>query len=251
MPIRYFVKLAYDGTAYHGWQIQDNALTVQEILEKKISIILKQVIELNGCGRTDAGVHALVYYAHFDIEKEIPDLKNIMYSINSILPHDIIVKNIQKVKYDYHSRFSAINRTYKYFINPNRNPFKICFEYHFAPYLDIELMNDACSILMKFRDFSCFSKFNTQVNNNLCIINEAIWEKNQDGIVFTITANRFLRNMVRAIVGTMIELGLKKRSIDDLKNIINNGKRSDAGTSVPAKGLFLFSIEYPEEMGIE
>ncbi len=251
MPARFFVKLAYDGTAYHGWQIQNNALSVQEILQKTLEIILKQPIEICGCGRTDTGVHAREYYAHVDLEKEMQGIEYSVYHINALLPPDISIINIQKVNNDYHARFSAIKRTYKYYINPKRIPFNRGFEYHYSPNLDLELMNEACLALMEFKYFACFSKSNTQVNNFVCEISEALWTKDHDVLIFTISANRFLRNMVRAIVGTMIEIGLKKIDIHDLRKIILNGNRSDAGVSVPAKGLFLDKVIYPENMKIE
>ncbi len=236
----------YDGTAYHGWQSQTNAVSVQELLQKSFSLILRQTIELYGCGRTDTGVHAREYYAHFDVEEKIPQLENVMYKMNSLLPHDIVIENIQEVKSDVHARFSAIKRTYKYYMSQKRDPFSLHFEYFFSQKLDLDLMNTACNFMMLYKDFSCFSKSNTQVNNYICDISEAVWTLEGGKLVFTISANRFLRNMVRAIVGTMIEIGLGKINLDEFRQIIAHGNRSDAGASVPAKGLFLFRVEYPE-----
>ncbi len=244
--MRYFVKLMYDGTAYHGWQSQMNAESVQGLLQKSFSLILRQPIELYGCGRTDTGVHAREYYAHFDVEEKISSLENILYKMNSLLPHDIVIENIQEVKSDVHARFSAIRRTYKYYMSQKRDPFAFNFEYFFSPQLDLDLMNTACGLMMAYKDFSCFSKSNTQVNNYICDISEAFWTLDRGKLVFTISANRFLRNMVRAIVGTMIEIGLGKINLNEFRQIISHGNRSDAGASVPAKGLFLFRVEYPD-----
>ena len=246
MHMRYFVKLMYDGTAYHGWQLQTNAVSVQELLQKSFSLILRQTIELYGCGRTDTGVHAREYYAHFEVEEKISSLENILYKMNSLLPHDIVILNIQEVANDVHARFSAIRRTYKYYISQKRDPFAFNFEYFFSQQLDLDLMNTACGVMMSYKDFSCFSKSNTQVNNYICDISEAVWTLEGGKLVFTISANRFLRNMVRAIVGTMLEIGLGKINLNEFRQIISHGNRSDAGASVPAKGLFLVRVTYPD-----
>jgi tRNA pseudouridine38-40 synthase len=244
MPFRYFIKLAFDGTRYHGWQFQDNAVTVQETLSKALTILLKRDCSLTGCGRTDKGVHAFEFYAHFDLDIELPETAKLTYQLNALLPDDIFVNFIKKVDENTHARFSATKRTYKYFICRHRNPFNINFEYKVSGELDIEEMNAVCKLMMNYTDFSCFSKSHTQVNNYNCKITEAYWTQCGDQLIFTITANRFLRNMVRAIVGTMLEIGFGKLSIRGFVDILENGDRSDAGASVPAKGLFLYKVEY-------
>lgn len=244
---RYFIKLCFDGTQYHGWQMQPNASTVQETLHKALNVLVKDVKEITGCGRTDTGVHAREFYAHFDTENLLPDLAKITYGLNALLPEDILIYSIEAENKDKHARFTAISRTYQYHINFQRNPFKKEFAYTIFFQPDIALMNEACTILMQHHDFQCFSKVHTQVNNYRCTISEAFWKMEEDELIFTITANRFLRNMVRAIVGTMLELGNRKISLDDFEEILKSGSRSEAGFSVPAKGLFLTKIIYPDE----
>lgn len=246
MPIRYFIKLAFDGTQYHGWQIQDNAHTVQQEITTALSTILRTNTELTGCGRTDAGVHASEYYAHFDSETELADTEKLTFHLNAMLPDDITIFFIKKVDEKLHARFSAIKRTYKYFINRNKNPFNRSFEYLHHKEYNTEAMNAACKALMKQTDFSCFSKSHTEVNNNNCRIYEAYWVYSGSQLIFTITANRFLRNMVRAIVGTMLEIGSEKIGLTEFRKILENGNRSDAGVSMPARGLFLHKVIYPD-----
>ncbi|MEI6852114.1 MAG: tRNA pseudouridine(38-40) synthase TruA [Bacteroidota bacterium] len=246
MPFRYFIRLAFDGTQYHGWQLQDNANTVQEEITKALSVILKNRTELLGCGRTDTGVHASEFFAHFDCETDLGNTEKLTYQLNSLLPDDIFVFFIKKVKEDLHARFTATRRTYKYFINRHNNPFNKSFEHVIHRDFDLEAMNTACKVLMKYTDFSCFSKSHTQVNNNNCKIYEAYWVQAGSQIIFTITANRFLRNMVRAIVGTLLEIGSEKIGLTEFRKIIEKGNRSDAGVSVPAKGLFLHKVTYPD-----
>lgn len=244
---RYLIKLCFDGTRYHGWQMQPNATTVQETLLKALNVLVKDVEEITGCGRTDTGVHAKEFYAHFDTENLLPDLTKITYGLNALLPEDILIDSIEAVKNDTHARFSAISRTYHYHINFQRNPFKLAFAYTIFFQPDIALMNEACAILMQHHDFQCFSKVHTQVNNYRCTISEAFWKMEDEELVFTITANRFLRNMVRAIVGTMLELGNHKITIEEFTAVLRSGSRAEAGFSVPAKGLFLTKIVYPNE----
>lgn len=248
MP-RFFIKLKYVGTRYHGWQIQENTpLTVQQELNKAISKILNEKIETLGCGRTDTGVHATEYFAHFDTTKKMEEDIDWIYKFNSVLPNDIVVSDLFLVDGDVNARFHATARTYEYHLIKERNPFyneRACFLY--AP-LDIKKMNEAAQILFKYSDFECFSKTNTQVKTTICKIMRAEWEQKGDVLVFTIKADRFLRNMVRAIVGTLVDIGKGKTSIDDLKEIIEGGKRSDAGESMPACGLYLTRVEYPAEI---
>jgi tRNA pseudouridine38-40 synthase len=241
--LRYFIELAYKGTNYCGWQYQPDANSVQETLNKALSILLKKEIDVVGAGRTDTGVHAKQMYAHFDYDAAI-DSQQLVHKLNSFLPKDIVVLNIIKVSDEAHARFDAKKRTYEYHIHT----FKDVFEnegswLHQLP-LDVDKMNEACQILFKHNDFECFSKTNTDVRTFNCIIFEAHWNQTGNKIVFTISADRFLRNMVRAIVGTMINIGLGKISLSDFEKIIESKDRSQAGFSVPAHGLYLIQIEY-------
>ena len=248
MP-RFFLKLSFDGTNYHGWQVQENANTVQAEVEKALSTVLSEKIDVTGAGRTDAGVHAKEFYLHFNYTNSFNTniLNKTIYRLNSILPDDISVQMILAVDPKAHARFSAILRTYKYIICRNKDPFENKHSWFVHGDLDLNIMNEASKILLKYSDFTSFSKLHTDVKTNNCKIFEAYWKEENNTLVFTITANRFLRNMVRAIVGTLIDVGKKKIGIDDLKIIIEKKNRCDAGYSVPAKGLFLEKIEYPQE----
>lgn len=248
MPYRYFLRLAYNGSSFHGWQIQPNAHSVQQCLTDALRVLLREDISLTGCGRTDTGVHAHEYYAHFDIQNELEEPENLIYKINSILPHDIVVYNIYQVSAEAHARFSAISRTYKYYINSLRDPFMLPFEYVYSMPADVVVMNIACEILLINSNFGCFTKAHSGINNTLCQLTEAKWEIIGSRLIFTISANRFLRNMVRAIVGTMLDIGRKKMSFQEFENLFIKGNRSDAGYSVPAKGLILERVKYPEDI---
>ncbi|TBX70200.1 tRNA pseudouridine(38-40) synthase TruA [Flavobacterium silvisoli] len=240
--MRYFIKLAYNGTHYHGWQYQPDADSVQETLNKALSILLKTEIDIVGAGRTDTGVHAKQMYAHFDFEDEI-EPTGLVRKLNSFLPKDIVIYDILKVADEAHARFDAIKRTYEYHIHT----FKDAFEtgsWQYQNKLDLDQMNAACKLLFKHTDFECFSKTNSDVRTFNCVIFEAHWQQNGTKIVFTISADRFLRNMVRAIVGTMINIGLGKITLDDFEKIIESKNRSKAGFSVPAHGLYLTQIQY-------
>ncbi|NMH26283.1 tRNA pseudouridine(38-40) synthase TruA [Flavobacterium solisilvae] len=242
--MRYFIKLAYKGTNYFGWQYQPDAISVQETLNKALSTLLKTTIDILGAGRTDSGVHAKEMFAHFDYETEI-DTKKIVYKLNSFLPKDIAIFDLIKVHDDAHARFDATKRTYEYHIHTKKNAFESDDSWYYSLPLDVEKMNEACKILFEYIDFECFSKTNTDVNTFNCKIFEANWKQNEDKLVFTIAADRFLRNMVRAIVGTMINIGSGKVSLNDFRKIIESKNRSKAGFSVPAHGLYLTKIEYP------
>ena len=244
---RYFLEIKYDGTNYHGWQIQQNANSIQAEINKALSTLLQDEILVAGAGRTDTGVHALQLFAHFDTEIEF-DINKIQFKLNSFLPDDISCSNIFSVNDDVHARFTAMERTYEYWISPLKNPFFNNRAYHFPYPLDISLMNEAGKELLKYTDFSCFSKSNTDTFTNDCKITFAQWEEKEDCLVFTITADRFLRNMVRAIVGTMLEIGQKKININALNNIITSKERGNAGTSAPAHGLYLTNVNYPKEV---
>jgi len=242
--LRYFIKLAYNGTHYHGWQSQPNAITVQETLEKALSLLFKTSIQLVGAGRTDSGVHATEMFAHFDF----PDLLDSDFwvpKLNSYLPKDIVIYNILSVEADAHARFDATSRTYEYYINSFKDVFLNDQSwYHHHP-LDIEKMNEAAAYLLNYSDFECFSKTNTDVFTYNCKISEAFWQKKDNQLLFTITADRFLRNMVRAIVGTLVNIGQGKMEVTQMKTIIESKNRSEAGFSAPAHGLYLTRIKYP------
>ena len=247
--MRFFIELSYNGKTYHGWQNQPNAISVQEVLEKALSTILKIKISVMGAGRTDAGVHASQMFAHFDFEDKI-ESKDLVYKLNSFLPVDIAVSDIFEVNSDTHARFNAISRTYHYKISKSKNVFDYDFAYQMQLPLDIEAMNEACKILFEYKDFQCFSKSNTDVKTYNCDIKEAFWTSNNNQLIFTITADRFLRNMVRAIVGTMVNIGLGKLKPEVLHEIIASKNRSEAGFSVPAHGLYLVKIAYPDTIRI-
>jgi tRNA pseudouridine38-40 synthase len=246
---RYFIFLSYRGTSYHGWQLQPHSVTVQKIIEEALSVVINEPISTIGAGRTDAGVHASYFCAHFDCTN--PDLltiKNLVFRLNQYLPADISVSSIKKVLPDANARYSAISRTYKYYISRFKDPFSEHSSWYLHGNIDITAMNAACEILFRHEDFTSFSKLHSDAKTNICRIYSAAWEKAGSQLVFTIRADRFLRNMVRAIVGTMIEVGFGKISLREFEDIILAKNRCEAGRSVPAKGLFLVDIEYPEEI---
>ncbi len=245
--MRYFVEFSYLGKDYHGWQNQPNAITVQEVLEKAFSTLLREPVALVGAGRTDAGVHAKQMYAHFDFG-EIKDVQLFIYRLNSLLPDAIAVHDVFTVNPDAHARFDAEERTYEYWVLQDKNPFYGDFAHYIKQSLDVEAMNQAAQLLLQFEDFECFSKSNTDVKTYLCDVKNAVWEVQRDKLVFTITADRFLRNMVRAVVGTLLEVGTGKTKPAHVKSIINSKNRSNAGPSVPAKGLYLTSVLYPKKI---
>ena len=244
---RYFIELAYKGTPFCGWQLQPNGLTVQGELERALEILLREPIRLTGAGRTDTGVHALYYVAHFDAERDnLHTDASLVKKINGLISREIVVYRIVAVAPDAHARFDAVSRTYYYRIATKKNPFTIDLAYHFYRPLDISKMNEAASILPEYKDFTSFSKLHGQAKTNLCDIIQAYWiDDSVDGeLKFIITANRFLRNMVRAIVGTMIEIGLGKYPPDDIRRIMMAKDRGAAGTSAPPQGLYLAEIKY-------
>jgi tRNA pseudouridine38-40 synthase len=242
--MRYFIQLSYKGTRFHGWQIQANAATVQEILEKALGTVLHEKLPLVGCGRTDTGVHAEKFYAHFDTNQIVENPKQLIFKLNSFLPKDIAIQDLFRVSDEMHSRFSALSRTYQYRIATRPNPFLTEFSYYHYGKLNIEQMNRAAVILFEYQDFTSFSKLHSDTKTNICKIIEAGWNENENLLQFTITADRFLRNMVRAITGTMLEIGLEKIDLNQFRKIIESKNRSNAGFSVPACGLFLSNIEY-------
>jgi len=245
--MRYFVHLAYKGTRYYGWQIQNNAISVQQVLNDAFSKIFKENINLCGAGRTDTGVHASNFYAHFDSKEAFSKVKfkNYIHHLNSFLPDDIVIFDIFPVNDKAHARFDALERTYRYYISTRKNPFEsdLSYRIYFDP--DLTQMNIACEAIKQQHDFTSFSKLHTDTKNNDCIVKHALWKKEKELLVFEITANRFLRNMVRAIVGTMLEVGKGKISVKDFYDIMEAKDRCRAGTSVPAHALFLEEIVYP------
>ena len=244
--MRYFIELSYIGKNYHGWQIQPNAITVQEKVNNAFSIILNTPIVTAAAGRTDSGVHASQMFVHIDTDLKI-DTDTYIYKLNSVLPDDIAIHSIFEVNKDAHTRFSAIQRSYEYKIYQGRNPFLLDTTWQlFKQELDVEQMNKAASILKNYTNFKCFSKSKTDVKTYNCTITNAAWIKEGKKLTFYISADRFLRNMVRAIVGTLVDIGTGKKTVDDIITIIESQDRNMAGTSVPAKGLSLTAIKYPE-----
>ncbi|WP_419869824.1 tRNA pseudouridine(38-40) synthase TruA [Chryseobacterium sp. CT-SW4] len=241
--MRYFIEFSYCGKNYFGYQIQPKDNSVQEELEKALSTILREKIKTTGAGRTDTGVHAKKIFAHFDTEQLVDD--QLTHRLNSFLPPDISIKRIFPVKEDFHARFDATYRTYEYYISLEKNPFTIDSAWqHWKRPLDIHAMNEACKILFEYEDFTSFAKLKSDNKTNICKIFKAEWEQHGSELKFTVSANRFLRNMVRAIVGTMVEIGAGKIQPEDLRKVIENKNRNSAGTSAPAQGLFLVDVGY-------
>jgi len=247
---RYFLELSYKGSAFHGWQIQSNAFTVQECLEKALSTYFRMPISVMGSGRTDTGVHASQQVCHFDLtDTELG--KNFIKAINAILPKDIAIYSVRKVQPEAHARFDATRRSYFYRITYSKNPFLQDLAWQLFQQPDVTAMNEAAQLLLDYEDFECFSKVHTEVSHFRCKIFEAYWEPNGDELLFHITANRFLRGMVRSIVGTLLEIGFGHRPIADLHQVIASKDRTQAGKAAPAKGLFLSKIEYPTHIYLD
>jgi tRNA pseudouridine38-40 synthase len=243
---RYFIELAYKGTRFHGWQIQPNAVSVQECLEKALSVITREAIVVTGAGRTDTGVHASYYVAHFDSVNPNLDLPDFSYKLNSFLSKDVVIFKIKKVDVEAHARFNAISRTYQYHLNLVKDPFSLETSWYFFQQPDLVKMNEASLLLFEYTDFTSFSKLHTDVKTNNCKIYCAEWSQVGSNVVFTVKADRFLRNMVRALVGTILEVGIGKIDFAGFRSIIEQKDRGAAGLSVPAHGLFLTDVEYPE-----
>ena len=242
---RYFIELAYKGEFYSGWQIQDNAQTVQQELNSALSVLAGHPIQTTGCGRTDAGVHASQFFAHFDIENEVQDVNNWCYRLNSILPKGINVFRLFEVNQDDHSRFSALNRTYHYFLHHQKTAFNNSFSVYHSTVPDIDYLNQVSALLLGERSFKSLSKSNTQVNNYNCRIAEATWSRSDHQTIFKISSNRFLRGMVRGIVGTLLEYDLRKPEPSTITATLDSEDRGEAGVTAAAHGLFLTGIEYP------
>lgn len=242
---RYFASLAYDGTAYYGWQIQPNDVSVQQFLNEVFTMVFRQKIETTGCGRTDKGVHASQFYAHFDLSTEIDHVEKALFQINSLLPRDIRVYDLISVAPDAHARFDGIQRSYSYYIKRKPSPFNNNYFWFNRQTVNVDAMNEACDLCLSHVDFSCFAKRGgNQVTKN-CTVSECKWIENGDDLRFTVSANRFLRGMVRAMVGTFYEVGLEKISVSEFKSILESMDRTEAGKTVPAHGLFLEEVKYP------
>lgn len=249
MKTRYFIFISYRGTSYHGWQLQPDAVTVQQVLDNALSVVLSEKISTTGAGRTDAGVHALLFCAHFDsISEDLNTSENLVFRLNQFLPKDISVYSIKRVLQDANARYSAISRTYQYNISRTKDPFFENSSWFLHGNIDIVSMNQASRLLLNHSDFTSFSKLHSGAKTNICKVYSARWEEIDNRLVFTIRADRFLRNMVRAIVGTMTEIGFGKMNLAEFEEIIFAKNRSRAGKSAPAQGLFLTGIEYPDEI---
>ncbi|MBR5686096.1 MAG: tRNA pseudouridine(38-40) synthase TruA [Muribaculaceae bacterium] len=243
--MRYFMKLGYRGAGYHGWQVQPQDASVQQTLEEAMATLLRVPTPVTGAGRTDAGVNARLMVAHFDTEQPIDDVNKLVHSLNALLPPDIAIYSIAPVHDEAHARFDATSRTYKYFTVTHKDPFLYPLSWKCPPDLDFDLMNEAAAQLLDYTDFTSFSKLHTDVKTNNCRVTHAQWAREGDQWVFTITADRFLRNMVRAIVGTLVEVGRHKMSVEEFCQVIERKDRCAAGTSMPGHALFLWDITYP------
>ena len=247
--MRYFLELAYHGAAYHGWQRQPNAISVQEKVEECLSTLTRKRMEVVGAGRTDTGVHAKQLFAHFDAQTELD--QEFVFRVNSILPKDIALISIKAVKPEAHARFDALSRSYEYHVVLEKDPFSLGTAFYVKRELEVGKMNEAAGILMHYSDFKCFSRSRTDVKTYQCRIDHAYWEEMDKELVFHIKADRFLRNMVRAIVGTLLEIGAGKMKVEDLRKVIESRNRCEAGASVPAHGLYLTKVEYPGEIFLD
>ena len=248
---RYFIELSYDGTAYCGWQRQPDAPTVQQALEKALSTLLRSEIEVVGAGRTDTGVNASFYVAHFDTQEPIADAKQLVYKLNLILPQDIAIKRVRRVKKDTHARFDAVEREYTYYLSQRKNPFRRYSAWQYYVQLDFEAMNLAAKALLEWDDFTTFAKLNSNNKTNICRVVKAEWHRDADDpdlLIFTIRADRFLRNMIRAIVGTLVDVGRGRYSVEDFKRILHSCDLSLSSAGAPAQGLFLSDVKYREEI---
>jgi tRNA pseudouridine38-40 synthase len=245
---RFFIYFSYKGTAYHGWQFQPNGISVQEVLTQALCTILRTTLEITGAGRTDTGVHAKLMVAHFDVETDLPANLDLVSKLNSFLPNDIAVFKIVEVKTDVHARFDAISRRYEYHVVTRKNVFKNESAARGSQNMNFEAMNIAAKTLLEYRDFTSFSKLHTDVKTNNCAISHAEWTQQDEEWIFSIQADRFLRNMVRAIVGTLFEVGRNKMSVEEFRAVIEAKNRCKAGVSVPAHGLYLVDIQYPENL---
>ena len=247
MQVRYFIEIAYNGKNYFGWQRQPEQISVQQVLEETISTLLRKEIKFTGAGRTDTGVHAKQLFAHFDSD-DIENFDDFIFRMNSFLPKDISIRNIFEVKEDAHARFDAVEREYEYVISLEKDPFSQDFAFQINNTPNVALMDQAAEMLLAHRDFQCFSRSRTDVKTYNCTIVKAFWEATDNRLIFTIAADRFLRNMVRAIVGTLLDVGYGKTTLEDFKAILKSKSREEAGASAPAHGLYLTKVVYPESI---
>ncbi len=247
--MRYFIEIAYNGKNYFGWQRQPDQISVQQVLEETLSTLLREDLKITGAGRTDAGVHSKQLFAHFDFN-EIENTEDLVFRMNSFLPKDISVKNIFEVKDDAHARFDAVEREYEYIISLKKDPFLQDFAFQINNKPNVDLMNEAAKILLHYKNFQCFSRSKTDVKTYNCTIVKAYWETQNNTIIFTIAADRFLRNMVRAIVGTLLNVGYGKTSLEEFQNILVSRSREEAGPSAPAHGLYLTKVIYPNNINL-
>ncbi|MBD5357052.1 MAG: tRNA pseudouridine(38-40) synthase TruA [Bacteroides sp.] len=254
--MRYFLQLSYNGANFHGWQSQPNAIGVQQRIEETLSVVTRLPISIVGAGRTDSGVHARQMFAHFDLIEPIKDKERFLISMNRLVGKDISIFDVIPVADNAHARFDASERSYKYFVTFEKSPFIHPYSWHSPSHLDVEKMNEAASLLLSTDDFTSFAKLHSDAKTNICDVRKARWDKIDEesvhgslfinnGIVFTITADRFLRNMVRAVVGTLVDVGRGKLSVEDFQNIVNKKNRCAAGTSMPPQALFLWEVKYP------
>jgi len=248
--MRYFFEISYNGAGYAGWQSQPNATGIQAVVEECLSLLLRQKTEITASGRTDAGVHCEQQFFHADIAEAI-ERTDLIHKMNSFLPHDIAILDIRSVKPDAHARYDATERSYVYRITRRKDPFTVGHAWYFFKPLNVSLMNEAAALLPGIQDFQCFSKVKTDVNNFICDIKRASWQETGDRLEFHITANRFLRGMVRAIVGTLIDVGQGKTSIEKFREILSTRDRREAGANVPPEGLFLKQVTYPADIFLE
>lgn len=247
--MRYFLEIAYDGTRFHGWQVQPNALSVQEILEDSLSKVLREPINTTGSGRTDSGVHASQQFVHFNAQQPL-DPQQVVYRLNRILPDDISALNLYLVQPDAHARYDAFARTYHYHITLRKNPFKRLHAWYHSRELDVEKMNEAAAILLNYEDFITFSKVKGDTKHYRCNMYEAVWEQAGEELRFTIRANRFLRGMVRLVVGTLVDVGRGKLTVEEFEQIVASQDRSRSSGAAPSEGLYLAKVEYPSELFI-
>ena len=248
---RYFIELSYDGAAYCGWQRQPDAPTVQQALEKALSTLLRQDVEVVGAGRTDTGVNASYYVAHFDCESGVKDCAQLVYKLNLILPQDIAVKVVREVCEQAHARFDAVEREYTYYISQRKNPFRRFSAWRYYVQLDMERMNEAAATLLEYDDFTSFAKLNSNNKTNICRVVKAEWRRaewDEDLLIFTIRADRFLRNMIRAIVGTLVDVGRGRYTVEEFCDILHSRDLSRSSAGAPAQGLFLSDVKYSDEV---
>lgn len=249
--MRYFITLSYDGAAYCGWQRQPNAPSVQQTLERALSTLLREEVEVVGAGRTDTGVNASRYVAHFDCEQGVKDCAQLVYKLNLILPHDVAVQEVRRVRADAHARFDAVEREYTYYLSQRKNPFRRHSAWQYYVPLDMERMNEAARALVEWEDFTSFAKLNSNNKTNICHVTRAEWQRSAEDeelLIFTIRADRFLRNMIRAIVGTLVDVGRGRYTVEEFRDILHSLDLSRSSAGAPAVGLFLSDVQYDESI---